>query len=187
MTRLICSTSRWRESPVSRELRSCAVVGVEARRGVIEPVRVDTHQEARREGLAEGFAPQRTLRGRLAALLWCADAPVRIPFDCGARTPPSASPSTPHLGPRPGMRTRSSAHQEREPVPAIGGEHALWGLRAGRWDAAGVATSRNSTPHRSLPNVAPSPFLFAADVQACGLTRLAARVYRLEQNSPWLM
>ena len=100
--RLICSTSRWRESPVSRELRSCAVVGAKA---------------WRRASLANGP---------------CAVAWRRY---CGARTPPSASPSTPHLGPRPGMRTRSSAHQELEPADVaevagqgtrgVGGEHAF--------------------------------------------------------------
>ncbi len=63
---------------MSRELRSCAVVGVEARRGAIELARVDAHQEGRREGLAQGFSRQRTLLGRLAVLRFGGEVADRV-------------------------------------------------------------------------------------------------------------
>ena len=131
---------------MSRELRSCAVVGVEARRRATEPARVHAHQEGRREGLAQGFSRRRTLLGRLAALRFGGEVADRVAgllagiadqqrLDAaalaqldlvggsspkgsicrrpsGARTPPSASPSTPHLGAERGRgrpRTKSSA------------------------------------------------------------------------------
>ena len=191
--RLICSTSRWREGPVSRELRSCAVVGVEARRRATEPARVDAHQKGRREGLAQGFSRRRTLLGRLAALRFGGEVADRVAgllagiadqqrLDAaalaqldlvggsspkgsicgrpsGARTPPSASPSTPHLG---AEWTRSSAHQSL-PMP-LGlpcqsmGCSAGWPPRATRRRTGPFQTWRPSTPlRRGCP--------------ACGLTR----------------
>ena len=63
---------------MSRELRSCAVVGVEARRGATELARVDAHREGRREGLAQGFSRRRTLLGRLAALRFGGEVADRV-------------------------------------------------------------------------------------------------------------
>ena len=54
------------------------MVGVEARRGAIELIRVDAHQEGRREGLAQGFSRQRTLLGRLAVLRFGGEVADRV-------------------------------------------------------------------------------------------------------------
>ena len=71
----------------------------------------------------------------------------------GARTPPSASPSTPHLGAECGRgRPRTNRCQ------------CLWGFGVSRWDAArgGHLAPLDAAP--ALSNVAPFPLLFAADV-----------------------
>ena len=121
-SRLICSTSRWRECPVSRELRSCAVVGVEARRGVIEPVagRRAPGGASRRlgagllspTGIADQQRPDAAALARLDLVGGSSPKGSIRRRPSGARTPPSASPSTPHLGAECGRgrpRTKSSS------------------------------------------------------------------------------